>query len=61
MAQESVLGPLFFLIHVNDLNSGSSSDISQFADDTKMGRIIRSNSDTIALQADLDTMNGWTD
>ena len=32
-----------------------------FADDTKIGRIIRSDSDAIALQADLDRMNEWTD
>ena len=36
----SVCGPLLFLIYINDLDSGVSSDISKFADDSKIGRII---------------------
>ena len=57
--QESVLGPLLFLIHINDLDSGISSDISKFADDFKIGRIIRSESDIKDLQGDLDRLNEW--
>ena len=37
-----------------------SSDASKFADDTKIGRLIRSDSDVIALQEDLDRMNEWS-
>ena len=59
--QGSVLGPLFFLIYINDLDNGISSDVSKFADDTKVGRLIRSDADVIALQADLDRMKEWTD
>ena len=40
--QVSVLGPLLFLIDINDLDSGINSDISKFADDSKIGKIIRS-------------------
>ena len=41
--------------------SGTSSDISKFADNTKIRRIIRLDFDAIPLQVDLDIMNGWTD
>ena len=58
--QGSVLGPLLFLIYINDLDSGISSDISKFADDTKVGRLIRTETDAIALQEDLDKMMEWT-
>ena len=51
--QGSVLGALLFLIYINDLDSGISSDISKFADGSKIDRIIRSQSDVKDLQETL--------
>ena len=38
--QGSVLWPLLYMIYINDLDSGISRDISKFADDSKIDRII---------------------
>ena len=38
--QGSVLGPLFFLIYINDLVDGLSSDAKLFADNTSLFTIV---------------------
>ena len=43
------------------MDSGISSDISKYADDMKIDRLIRSHFDVNALQENLDRMNEWTD
>ncbi len=54
-----MLGPLLFIIYINDLDSGISSEVSKFADDTKVGRVIRTDYDASELQGDLDRLNEW--
>ena len=57
--QGSVLGPVLFLLYVNELPKLVSSQIMMFADDTKMYRAIRDNADHKALQEDLATLEQW--
>ena len=57
--QGSVLGPLLFIIYLNDMEQNISSSLSKFADDTKIGRRIDIIGDEMALQNDLDKLNDW--
>lgn len=59
--QGTVLGPLLFLVYVNDLPENVSSVIKMFADDTKVYRGVSQASDIQALQSDLDTLLQWAD
>ena len=52
MAQGSVLWSLLFSIYIKNLDSGISSDTNRFVDDTKIGKLIMSDMDAIALQED---------
>lgn len=58
--QGSVLGPLLFLVYVNDLPDSITSHSKTFADDTKLFRVISSLSDCRELQEDLNRIYSWT-
>jgi ribonucleases P/MRP protein subunit RPP40 len=61
--QGSVLGPLLFLIFINDLDAaaGIAEWILKFADDTKAARVINSEEDRRSLQVMLDRLVGWSE
>ena len=59
--QGSVLGPILFILYVNDLPSLVKSSLTMFADDTKLYRPIRDESDTTALQQDLNALSDWSE
>ena len=56
-----MLGPLLFLLHINDLPSVVNSTIRFFADDCLIYRPIRSREDQVILQGDLDSLERWSD
>ena len=54
--QGTVLDPLLFLLHINDLPSVVSSRVRHFADDCLICRNIINKEDQIALQKDLNLL-----
>ena len=59
--QGSVLGPLLFIIYINDLDSGLSSKTYKFADDTKLAARVGDCNGSFKLQRDIDKLISWAD
>ena len=57
--QGTVLGPILFLCHINDLPEAVSSEVRLFADDCLLYRVIRTINDHIQLQRDLTALEQW--
>ena len=59
--QGTVLGPLLFVIYVNDMPGEVRSSLKMFADDTKLYRSVGRESDNGVLQEDLDSLVEWSE
>eukprot|EP00061_Rhincodon_typus_P016263 g44383.t1 len=59
--QGLVLGPLLFVICINDLEENIADLISEFADDTKIGEVVDSEEDFQRIQQDRDQLEAWAE
>ena len=57
--QGTVLGPLLFLCHINDLPASVTSKVRLFTDDCLLYREIHSFQDHLTLQEDLHKLETW--
>lgn len=58
--QESILGPLLFIMFIIDLPLAAHSPVYMFADDTKIFRITKRITECMTLQSDLDALYNWS-
>ena len=58
--QGSVLGPILFVIFINDLPDEVMCTAKIFADDTKLFHCINSQEDRVRLQDDLNRLVEWS-
>ena len=57
--QGSVLGPILFLLYINDLPDSLQSQVRLFADDTAVYLTVEGQADSKKLQGDLNVLQDW--
>ena len=57
--QDTVIGPLLFLIYINDIVHNLNSKIKLFADDAVLYSEVSNVHDVSLFQQDLDTLSCW--
>ena len=57
--QGTVLDPLLFSLHINDITADIESEIRLFADDCVCYHEIKDKEDTLKLQRDIDRLGNW--
>ena len=60
MPQGSLLGPILFLVYIDDLEEEVTGNILKFADDTKLFRKTKEIGDKQNLQDDIDKLVRWS-
>jgi len=58
--QGTALGPLMFLLYINDITTNITSSIRLYVDDCVLYRVIHSEQDHHLLQQDLNRITQWT-
>ena len=59
--QGSVLGPILFVVFINDLPDCVDSEVFMFADDTKLYRDIADQNDIQTVQDDINKLFNWSE
>ena len=59
--QGSVLGPVLFVLYINDLPDVVENEVYLFADDTKIYSQINNVTDAQSLQSDLSKLHDWSE